>query len=224
MSSNNKDFIKDISDQYSTLMAETQSDTNAVLRKLSLDNKLSVAKIRKILITSGEYRSKESIEVFKLYSEGKSVEEISRITGMKKSTVNNYLPYTKGVYKKDDEPTLSNVRVRKHREKKIMEDPRDAGRMKMPEHGIFFYSAGDLSVGYYIDSVKMFLLDFHAVRSLKEAIQAYNCYLFISNGISGKSWTEEEKQTIEKNAGRYKMQMAVFSGHQGRDKRPERAA
>ena len=70
MSSNNKDFIKDISDQYSTLMAETQSDTNAVLRKLSVDNNLSIAKIRKILITSGECRSKESIEVFKLYSEG----------------------------------------------------------------------------------------------------------------------------------------------------------
>ena len=210
MSSNNKDFIKDISDQYSKLMAETQSDTNAVLRKLSLDNKLSVAKIRKILITSGEYRSKESIEVFKLYSEGKSVEEISRITGMKKSTVNNYLPYTKGVYKKNDEPTLSNVRVRKHREKKIMEDPRDASRMKMPEHGIFFYSAGDLSVGYYIDSVKMFLLEYHAVRSLKEAIQAYNCYLFISNGISGKNWTEGEKQTIEINAGRYKSNVASY--------------
>ena len=210
MSSNNKDFIKDISDQYSTLMAETQSDTNAVLRKLSMDNNLSIAKIRKILITSGEYRSKESIEVFKLYSEGKSVEEISRITGMKKSTINNYLPYTKGVYRKDDEPTLSNARVRKHREKRIMDDPQDADRMWMPKHGIFFYSAGDLSVGYYIDSVKRFLLEFHAVRSLKEAIQAYNCYLFISNGISGKNWTDEEKQIIETNANNYKNSVATY--------------
>ena len=210
MSSNNKDFIKDISDQYSTLMAETQSDTNEVLRKLSMDNNLSIAKIRKILITSGEYRSKESIEVFKLYSEGKSVEEISRITGMKKSTVNNYLPYTKGVYKKNDVPTLSNARVRKHREKRIMDYPQDADRMWMPKHGIFFYSAGDLSVGYYIDSVKRFLLEFHAVRSLKEAIQAYNCYLFISNGISGKNWTYEEKQIIEKNANNYKNSVATY--------------
>lgn len=210
MSSNNKDFIKDISDQYSKLMAETQSDTNAVLRKLSLDNKLSVAKIRKILITSGEYRSKESIEVFKLYSEGKSVEEISRITGMKKSTVNNYLPYTKGVYKKNDEPTLSNVRVRKHREKKIMEDPKSPNSSERPKHGIFFYSVGDLSVGFYIDSVKEYLLEYHQVNTLKEAIQAYNCYLFISNGISGKSWNDKERQTIEKNAYKYKKDVACF--------------
>ena len=58
MSSNKKDFIKDISDQYSTLMAETQSYTNAVLRKLSLDNKQSVAKIRKpdlLSVTDGAY-------------------------------------------------------------------------------------------------------------------------------------------------------------------------
>ena len=85
-----------------------------------------------------------------------------------------------------------------------MEDPRRSNRRQMPEHGIFFYSVGDLSVGFYIDYVKEYLLEYHTVHTLKEAIQAYNCYLFINNGITGKIWTEEEKKIIEKNANSYK--------------------
>lgn len=210
MSENEKNLINEITEAYTQLKTDTQLEPNVLLRRLSKEYNMSTVKIRKILITSGAFESKESIEISRLHSEGKSVTEISEITGLKKSAVNNYLPYTKSVYKDDSEPTLSNARVRKHREKKIMEDPQSVNYKQIPEHGIFFYSAGDLSVGFYLGYVKEYLLEYHPVQTLKEAIQAYNCYLFISNGITGKSWTEEEKKSIESNASSYKTNVARF--------------
>ena len=210
MSDKDKGLIKKISDSYEQLKNETKAEQDALLRQLASEYKISTAKTRKILITSGLFESEESIQIHRLYSEGKSVAEISEITGLKKSTINNYLPYSKGIYKNDEKPTLSNARVRKHRETRIMEDPHGINYIQMPKHGIFFYSTGDLSVGLYIDYVRKFLLEYHPVNTLKEAIQAYNCYLFISNGISGKSWTDEDKQIIEKNADSYKTDVARF--------------
>ncbi|MDT3844124.1 MAG: hypothetical protein LIV11_06080 [Bacillota bacterium] len=55
-------------------------------------------KIRKLLITTGVYSNEISDQVQKLFSEGRTV-EIQQITGLSRSSVNGYLPYTKVVYK-----------------------------------------------------------------------------------------------------------------------------
>ena len=205
-----ENYIKIIADSYMRLKQGEKGDPNALLRQLARENKISTVKARKILITAGIYESEESLQINKLHAEGKTIAEISAITGFKKSTINNLLPYTKGVYKCTEETTLSNARVKKHRERKIMEDPQRLEVEQMPKHGIFFYSVGDLSVGFYIDHVKKFLLEYHQVNALIDAIQAYNCYLFINNGISGKSWTDKERLIIETNANKYKNSVARF--------------
>lgn len=63
---------------------------------------MSALKIRKLLITAGAYSNDISDEVNRLYGEGKTIAEIQRITGLGKSSVNGYLPYTKAVYKPEE--------------------------------------------------------------------------------------------------------------------------
>lgn len=59
---------------------------------------LSPLKIRKMLITAGVYWNEVSDEVNELYRQGKTVQQIMEITGLKKSSVNGYLPYSKIIY------------------------------------------------------------------------------------------------------------------------------
>ena len=63
---------------------------------------MSALKVRKLLITAGKYHNEISDEIGRLYAQGKSVQEIQEITGLRKSSVNGYLPYIKAVYKPDE--------------------------------------------------------------------------------------------------------------------------
>lgn len=59
---------------------------------------VSPLKMCKLLITAGIYSSSTSRLVAKLYSEGKTEKEIQEITGLKKASINGYLPYQKVIY------------------------------------------------------------------------------------------------------------------------------
>ena len=63
---------------------------------------MSALKIKKLLITAGAYSNEISDEVNDLYAAGKTVAEIQKLTGLGKSSVNGYLPYTKAVYKPEE--------------------------------------------------------------------------------------------------------------------------
>ena len=60
---------------------------------------ISRLKVRKILITTGDLRYLETKQIQKLIAQGKKMDQIEHITGMKRSTINGFLPYSKGVYK-----------------------------------------------------------------------------------------------------------------------------
>lgn len=75
---------------------------------------MSPLKIRKLLITAGLYSNEISDEVNELKAAGKSIAEIQRITGLGRSSVNGYLPYTKAVYK-PDELSLNAERINVYR-------------------------------------------------------------------------------------------------------------
>ena len=87
------------------------------LKQMGKDMKISTAKIRKILITAGEWESELSREINKLYDAGYDTAQISEITGRSRKSVNNYLPYSKGVYKGDN-ASANALRIRKSRKKK----------------------------------------------------------------------------------------------------------
>jgi len=82
---------------------------------------MSPLKIRKMLITAGVYHSEVSDEINELYSQGKSVSQIMEITGLKKSSINGYLPYSKVIYK-PEKISLNAARIKVYRERKEIVD------------------------------------------------------------------------------------------------------
>lgn len=79
---------------------------------------LSPLKIRKMLITAGVYWNEVSDEVNELYRQGKTVQQIMEITGLKKSSVNGYLSYSKIIYKSDI-VSMNAARIQVYRKRKV---------------------------------------------------------------------------------------------------------
>jgi len=82
-------------------VSESYEETGE-LKQTAAEFDMSPLKIRKLLITSGTYSNEISKVVNDLRAAGKSIVEIQELTGLKKSSVNGYLPYTKSVYKSED--------------------------------------------------------------------------------------------------------------------------
>lgn len=78
---------------------EESYEETGELRQTAKEFQMSPLKIRKLLITAGVYSNEISDQVQKLFSAGRTVVEIQQITGLSRSSVNGYLPYTKAVYK-----------------------------------------------------------------------------------------------------------------------------
>jgi predicted DNA-binding protein YlxM (UPF0122 family) len=71
-------------------------------------------KVRKILITEGLFESDLSKDINKHYTEGWKVSDIAHKFNISEKAVNNYLPYSKGVYNRDD-MSVNAIRIRKSR-------------------------------------------------------------------------------------------------------------
>ena len=59
-------------------------------------------KARKILITAEAYDTPTVRLIRKYHDEEKSLEEIMKLTGLKRLSVNGYLPYSKVIYKNEE--------------------------------------------------------------------------------------------------------------------------
>ena len=90
---------------------------HAQLKVLAEDFGMTPIKVRKMLITTGAYRTATSIKVNSLYNAGKSVREIQAATGLSAASVSGYLPYRKTVYNLE-ESTLVAERLRKFRKRR----------------------------------------------------------------------------------------------------------
>ena len=82
-------------------VSESYEETGE-LKQTAAEFDMSPLKIRKLLITSGAYCNEISKEVNDLRAAGKSIADIQKLTGLKKSSVNGYLPYTKSIYKAEE--------------------------------------------------------------------------------------------------------------------------
>ena len=87
------------------------------LRQISDQFGITLMKTRKILITAGVYRTKISDQVFMLKESGMDISEIMKFTGLSRSSVHSYLPYTKIIYNVD-ELSLYAERCKTYRERK----------------------------------------------------------------------------------------------------------
>ena len=79
---------------------------------------MSPLKVRKILVTAGVYENELAEEVNRLFAEGKTPVQIQEITGLGRSSLNGYLPYTKVPYKMS-EVSLNAKRITMYRKRQV---------------------------------------------------------------------------------------------------------
>lgn len=87
------------------------------IKKVACEFNISMAKVKKILVSERAFESDTSKRVMALSVAGKSAQEIAETLSISKSCVNMYLPYKKGTYG-SDAPTINALRIRKCRERK----------------------------------------------------------------------------------------------------------
>ena len=88
------------------------------LRELADAMQMTPLKIRKILITAGYYSTEMSRKIQVMCAQGCSLKQIMDNTGLKKASVNAYLPYKKGIYMMSC-PTLNAEGGRLYRKRKV---------------------------------------------------------------------------------------------------------
>lgn len=87
------------------------------LRQVSEEFGITLMKTRKILITAGVYHTENSEQINLMREQGMSITKIMKATGLSKSSVHSYLPYTKMIYNVD-ELSLYAERCRMYRKRK----------------------------------------------------------------------------------------------------------
>lgn len=107
-----KELIAAVSESY---------EQNKELKTTANEFGMSALKIRKLLITAGVYKNELSDEINNLYDQGKTLVQIMEITGLKKSSINGYLPYTKAVYKPEKiSRNAERIKVYRNRQKAVL--------------------------------------------------------------------------------------------------------
>ena len=103
-----------------SLMQELRNTVTEVYRTTNkinltaLELSLPPNKVKKLLITAKILTYPETEQIQSLRSKGKTMEEIQAITGLSRASINNYLPYSKVVYKMS-EVSLNAERGQKYR-------------------------------------------------------------------------------------------------------------
>ena len=76
-------------------------DTDSI-EKTARNLSVSQVKVRKVLITEGIWSSRKSLEIKHYLDQGKTTEEIAGILHTTEKAVQQYLPYSRGLYNSDN--------------------------------------------------------------------------------------------------------------------------
>lgn len=85
------------------------------MRNIAKALNVSLGKVKKLLVTAGMFSNEMSEQIQALYKT-MDVQEIAQTLGVSKSTVNMYIPYTRGTYPFDS-PTSNAIALRKFHER-----------------------------------------------------------------------------------------------------------
>lgn len=122
----NQKLTKEKMDLIVQLYRSTNSlnQTRLILEK-DYHIKLAYQKIRKLMITLGEYENEISRKIGVLYRQGMSPQEIGETFGMSAVSVNGYLPYQSGIFCLEPENTVKehNHEMKSSQEIYIKEGP-----------------------------------------------------------------------------------------------------
>ena len=92
-------------------------DEKQEIKATAVELNLSELKVKKLLITSGKIVYPQTEEIKTLLCEGKTTEQIQKITGLSRASINAYLPYSKIPYK-ETEVSANAERCNRYRKRK----------------------------------------------------------------------------------------------------------
>ena len=103
-SSTMQQLLKDVCDFYGAPVDDRKEEAldHVSLHDVADAFDMTVMKARKLLITGEKYSTALSRRVQELYSKGMTVSQITEETGLKKSSINSYLPYAHIIYNLPD--------------------------------------------------------------------------------------------------------------------------
>lgn len=160
------------------------------LRDVANKFNITVMKARKILITAGLYSTATSRKVQGLLSQGMTVAQIMEETGLKKSSVNSYIPYAHTIYK------LPDVSIQAERQKQYRVRKRNANRSEneMEEklwqeltylQGCLFTTSKGLDFAYKIKGGEMFVDRKEKSITKATVIKAYRKAMELGGVVKG---------------------------------------
>ena len=112
---NQNTFVADYTETMYHQIVSTYLDNRSVT-DTAAKCKTSPAKVRKVLITEGLWSSRTSIEVQHYLNLGKTTAQIAEILSTTEKAVQQYLPYTRGLYGGEN-PSVSAVNSARYRER-----------------------------------------------------------------------------------------------------------
>lgn len=101
------------SDELYVQIIKSYLDTESV-KETAKELHTTPVKVRKVLITEGLWSSKTSVEIQHYLNLGKTTAEIAEILSTTEKAVQQYLPYTKGIYKGDN-PSVGALNTAEYR-------------------------------------------------------------------------------------------------------------
>ena len=114
----NQELLDKVAQSYDLILRNTgelvntlDTSTYQLIELVAKEYDVSPMKMRKLLITAGMYKNETSEFIMELKNDGHNAIEIQHITGLSRSTVNGYLPYSKVIYK-NTESSVGADRVR----------------------------------------------------------------------------------------------------------------
>ncbi len=151
---------------------------------------ITVMKARKLLITGGLYSTAISREVQELHTSGLTVAQITEKTGLKRSSVNSYIPYSHIVYKLPD-ISIEAERQKQYRVRQRNKERTDAEREeKLWQEltylqGCLFYTSKGLDFTYTIKGGEMFVDRKEKSITKATVMRAYNRVIELNSVVKG---------------------------------------
>ena len=152
--------------------------------------KITVMKARKLLITGGLYSTVISRRVQELHAQGLTVAQITEKTGLKRASINSYLPYTNIVY------NLPDISIKAERQKQYRVRKRNNTRTDVEREeklwqemtylqGCLFTTSKGMDFTYKIHDSEMFVDRKEKSITRATVMKAYKRVVELDGAIKG---------------------------------------
>lgn len=159
-----QELLTAVCEFYGELVDDRKEDDpdHVSLHDVADEFEITVMKARKLLITGGLYSTALSRRVQELNAERKTVAEIMSMTGLKRASVNSYLPYTNIIY------NLPDISIKAERQKQYRVRKRNSVRTDAEKEeklwqeliylqGCLFTTSKGLDFTYKVQGGEMFV-------------------------------------------------------------------